>query len=75
MNNLFIFLTSLSCLKVLNNISGVSLAIFLVHDIHAFLMLIPGQDPESLYVAPDSTIIYNAYLLVPLRLVEMRTKC
>ena len=43
------------------------MAIFLIHDIHAILMMIPGQDPEKLYIAPESQIIYNAFLFVPLR--------
>ena len=43
------------------------MAIFLIHDIHAILMMVPGQDPEKLYIAPESQIIYNAFLFVPLR--------
>lgn len=45
---------------------AIALALVIIHDIHAILLLIPGQNSEELYVAPPARNLYLAFIIIPL---------
>ena len=45
---------------------AVSITLVIIHDIHAVLMLIPGQDSEAIYKAPTEIAFYYAFIFIPL---------
>jgi len=44
---------------------AVSLSLVIIHDVHAVLMLIPGQNSEQIYIAPNEMEIYYAFIIIP----------
>lgn len=45
---------------------AIALALVIIHDIHAILLLIPGQNSEEIYVAPPARNLYLAFIIIPL---------
>jgi len=45
---------------------AMALALVVIHDVHAVLVLIPGQNSEEIYIAPPARNIYLAFIIIPL---------